>query len=136
MINSIYNIPGAQCESMDMCCESSNPNMEKKFINATTQHVIEALDVNYNERRIVEPLLTKYLSNKMDSHYKGEGLLQQYEAYILERAGERFTNELEIPEEIKINHDHATHAKYADVVDYLKAEDKKKFLEDFNKKKK
>ena len=97
---------------------------------------MEALEVNHMDRRLVEPLLRKRLDDKLNYRYKREGLLQQYEAYVLELAGERLRKELGIPEEIKINHSHATHAKYADWVEYLSAEDKKAWLEKFNKSKK
>ena len=137
METRIYNVPGSQGEqSESMGNESRQNDVEKKFVDATTHHVIEALAVNYNERRIVEPLLKRYLDDKMNYRYQKEGLLQQYQAYVLELAGERIMKELEIPEEIKINHGHATHAKFADWVDYLKAEDKDAWLEKFNKSKK
>ena len=138
MYETIYNVPGSQGEQMmgETMCENRSHDMEKKFIEATTYHVVEALDVGHRERRIVEPLLKKQLDDKLNYRYKREGLLQQYEAYVLELAGERIRKELGIPEGISINHGHATHAKYADWVDYLKAEDKDAWLEKFNKSKK
>ena len=55
----------------------------------------------------------------MDNRWKDPGFLQQYGAYVLEEAGNRFYYELGIPKEVKINHEHAEHAKYADVVSYI-----------------
>ena len=145
MDKTIYNIPGTslgfpgtQGEIMGECCEneSRSHDIEKKFVEATTHHVVEALDINYNDRRIVTPLLKKQLDDKLNSRWKQQGLLQQYEAYVLETAGERLRKELGIPEDIPVNHSHATHAKYADWVDYLKAEDKEEFLKKYGKSKK
>jgi len=137
MHETIYNIPGSQGEMMEGNCED-NPghDMEKKFVKATTYEILEALEVNYNDRRLVEPLLRKQLDNKLNIRWKREGLLQQYESYVLELAGERIKKELGIPDDVKINHSHATHAKYADWVDYLKAEDKEEWLKKFRSEKK
>jgi hypothetical protein len=135
---NIYNVPGSQGEQMEgnTINESRQNDVEKKFVTATVELVIEALDIGWNDRRIVQSLLTKALSEPMDKRYREEGLLQQFEAYVLELSGERIKKELEVPAEVKINHSHATHAKYADIVDYLKAEDKEAWLEKFNKSKK
>lgn len=120
MSGEVYNIPGEE-QGMEMCCESAGPQAaELKFIKATVEAVVEALNIGYRDRRIVQSLLERALSEKMDRRYKSSGLLQQYEAYVLDLATERLRKELEIPEEIKINHSHATHAKLADIVDYLK----------------
>ena len=118
----IYNVPGEGGEMMmgECCSEMPNQDMERKFIKATVELVIEALDIAWQDRRIAQSLLEKAISEKMDRRYKSSGLLQQYEAYVLELAGERVKKELDVPEEVKINHSHATHAKYADVVDWIK----------------
>ena len=137
METTIYNVPGENGGMQgEMCCENAAPDMEKKFVDAVVELVVEALDVGWNDRRVVYPLLKKSLSEPMDRRWKSSGLLQQYEAYVLELAGKRLQNELEIPEDVKINHNHATHAKFADWVDYLKAEDKEAWLEKFRASKK
>lgn len=116
----IYNVPGEGGESMEACCENAGPQMEGKFVRAVVELVVEALDVGWQDRRLVQPLLVKALSEKMDYRYQGSGLIQQYEAYVLELAGERLKKELDVPEDVKINHDHATHAKFADIIDWIK----------------
>ena len=136
MYETIYSVPGSQSELFGECCENAGPRMEEKFIEATTYYVMEALDVSHRERRLVEPLLKRELNEKLNYRYKRDGLLQQFESYVLETAGERLRRELEIPEDIPINHNHATHAKYADWVDYLKAEDKEEWLEKYRNSKK
>jgi len=135
-MNTIYNVPGGQGEMNSEQClnEARQNNIEKKFVTATVELVINVLDIGHKDRRMFQSLLENAIANQMNTRYKNEGLLQQYEAYVLELAGERITNELDIPKEVKINHKHATHAKYADIADYLKAEDKKDWLTKFNKK--
>ena len=116
----IYNVPGEGGESMEACCENAGPQMEGKFIKSVVELVVEALNVGWMDRRLVQPLLEKALSEKMDKRYQGSGLIQQYEAYVLETAGERIMKELDVPDDVKINHSHATHAKFADIVDWIK----------------
>lgn len=103
---------------MSGCCENSAPRIEQEFVNEVCELVIEALNVNYNERRLVKPLLVKSISEKVNNSYKELGLLQQFEAYILETAIERLKKEFNLISEI--NHSHATHAKFADIVKELK----------------
>ena len=120
IMGEIYNIPGSEGEMNMGMSESAGPQMEKKFISATVEAVIEVLNIGWQDRRIVQALLVNSLSEKMDRRYKGEGLLQQYEAYVLELASARLKNDMDVPKEIKVNHSHATHAKLADIIDYLK----------------
>lgn len=138
MYETIYNVPGSEGESMEGCCmnESAADDIENQFVRATTHEVLEAFEVNHSDRRLVEPLLRKQLDDKLNHRWKREGLLQQYEAYVLEKAGEIIKKELGIPDEVKINHGHATHAKYADWADYLKAKDKDAFMLRYKIKKK
>lgn len=120
-MEKIYQIPGEEGEmSMGCCNESPSNDVEKKFVRSTAEIVIEALNIGWNDRRIVQSLLEKALSEKMDVHYKNEGLLQQFEAYVLEKSASRIREELNVPKEIKVNHGHALHAKFADIVDYVK----------------
>ena len=112
----IYSLEKPQ---MSGCCENSAPRIEQEFVNEVCELVIEALNVNYNERRLVKPLLVKSISEKINNSYKELGLLQQFEAYILETSIERLKKEFNLISEI--NHSHATHAKFADIVKELKA---------------
>ena len=112
----IYSLEKNQ---MSGCCENSAPRIEQEFVNEVCELVIEALNVNYNERRLVKPLLVKSISEKINNSYKELGLLQQFEAYILETSIERLKKEFNLISEI--NHSNATHAKFADIVKELKA---------------
>jgi hypothetical protein len=71
-MNTIYNVPGENdgIESEQCMNESAGPQMEKKFINEVINLVVEALEVGYRDRRLVEPLLRKALADPMDTNYK------------------------------------------------------------------
>ena len=112
----IYSLEKNQ---MSGCCENSTPRIEQDFVNEICELVIEALNVNYNERRLVKPLLVKSITEKVNNNYKELGLLQQFEAYVLETSIERLKKEFNLISEI--NHSHATHAKFSDIVKELKA---------------
>lgn len=103
---------------MSGCCENSAPRIEQEFVNEVCELVIEALNVNYNERRLIKPLLAKSIGEKINNHWKEPGLLQQFEAYVLETAIERVKKEFNLISEV--NHGHATHAKFADIIKELK----------------
>mgnify|MGYP001768356304 CR=1 FL=1 len=107
-------------EQPDACCESPSRDMEAQFIHALVEIICETLAINWNDRRIVEALLKSNLKDKLNNRYKEEGLLQQYAASQLDEAAARFYSDLKIPKEIKVNHDYAPHAKYADIVDWIK----------------
>lgn len=104
------------------CCanEVRQDDMEKRFIEEIVNSVLEAMDVSHRERRITGGLLTTILSDKLNSRYQNEGLLQQYECYVLDKSSKRLCQELNIPEDVKVNHSHATHAKFADIAKFLK----------------
>jgi hypothetical protein len=115
----VFSIPG-QGGEMDGCCiESKQRDTENKFVEATAELVCEILNIGWNDRRIVQSLLVKGLSEKMNNRWKDPGLLQQYGAYVLEEAGSRFYYELGVPKEVKINHDNAEHAKYASLATWI-----------------
>jgi hypothetical protein len=89
-------------------------------ILATAELVMDLLSVGYNERRIVLPLLMNGMKEKMNNRWKDPGYLQQYGAAQLDEAAGRFYYELGVPKEVIVNHEHAPHAKYADIVDWIK----------------
>ena len=101
-------------------CEISNHNSEKAFINELCEIIVDALDISYKDRTVTSALFRKILDNKLNSRSKGfEGLLQQYETYILNRSSERLISDLDLGD-VKINHNYATHAKLSDIVKKIK----------------
>lgn len=119
-MEQIYNIPGGEQNMGECCSEMSEPRMEEKFVKATAEAVVEALDISWRDRRVVQPLLEKALSDKLNKG-RDQGLIQQYEAYVLDRASERLRERFDIPKEVKVNYGHAHHAKYADIADWIDA---------------
>lgn len=102
----------------NVSCENTSNNIEKEFIKEICKYVGEALDVVYMERRNFESLLFNILRDKIDDNYNG-GLLQQYEQYVLDKSSERLINELNLGD-VKVNHSHATHAKFRNIIDKIK----------------
>jgi len=105
---------------MSTGCENSSHDVKSKFLNSIVDLVSKALDINHNEQRNFKTLLTKVLKKDVNSH-SDVGLLQQYEAYILELAIQRFHDTLKIPKDIGVNHGNANHAKYSDLVKYIES---------------
>jgi hypothetical protein len=99
---------------MNIPCENKSNRIEDDFVNEVCEMVIEALNVNYNERRLVKPLLHKAIVEKLNRNYKKEGLLQQFEAYVLDTASKRLIDTFSLAS--VVNHEHACHAKFADIV--------------------
>lgn len=102
---------------MSISCENKSNRIEDDFVNEVCEMVIEALNVNYNERRIVKPLLQRAIGEKLNMNYKKEGLLQQFEAYVLDTASKRLIDTFSLSS--TVNHEHACHAKFADIVKEL-----------------
>ena len=102
--------------------ESSSNDIESKFIDEVCDFVIESLEISYNERRIVKPLLKKSISTKLNNRWgrDGIGLLQQYESYILDTVSERMIDDLDLPKETKVNHDNITRSKFNDIIKAIK----------------
>ena len=104
---------------MNISCENKSNRIEDDFVNEVCEMVIEALNVNYNERRLIKPLLHKAIGEKLNRNYKKEGLLQQFEAYTLDTASKRLIDTFSLSS--GVNHEHACHAKFADIVKELES---------------
>ena len=99
--------------------ESAYRNIEDNFVNEVVRQLMDVLKITAHDSRIVRPLLKETIGKNINSPYKNKGLLQQYGMYILDKAAERFHNTLDIPENIKVDHNYADHAKYASIVEYI-----------------
>ena len=117
---SIYNIPGQGGELMGEC-ESPRNDIEHQFVEQLAQVVCEVMDVNHNERRIVKSLLIRSMKNTVaDRSDRRPGLLQQYLAHELEGIAGRLKRDLQIPTEVKVNHDYSTESKFSDIIQYIR----------------
>jgi len=121
MSNHIYSVPGSNSGMLMGECDSSPKNdIEHKFVEELANAVCEVMDVNHNERRIVKSLLIRSLKNSIsDRSERSPGMLQQYLAHELETIADRVKRDLKIPKEIKVNHDHSTHAKFLDISRFI-----------------
>jgi hypothetical protein len=107
--------------SEGMAVESMGNDIESKFIDEICELMINSLEISYNERRIVKPLLKKSFEAKLNNRWgKEQGLLQQYETYIVDTISERIIRDLDLPEDTKPNHDYSTHAKFSDIIKAIK----------------
>lgn len=102
---------------MSISCENKSNRIEDDFVNEVCDIVIDALDINYNDRRLVKPLLQRAIGEKLNMNYKKGGLLQQFEAYVLDTASKRLIDTFSLSS--TVNHEHACHAKFADIVKEL-----------------
>ena len=101
--------------------ENKSNDLENKFIDELIEKLIDVLSINYKDRTVVKSLFRTSLSSFLNSRSsKNLGLLQQYENAVLEKAIKRLKTELNVPEDIGVNFDYATHAKYRDFIDYIK----------------
>jgi hypothetical protein len=99
--------------------ENNADDIEYKFVQKLCSKICDILSITYHDRRIVESLLENTLGETLNNHVHNEGLLYQYQAYVLDKASERIINELDLGN-VKVNHSYATHAKLADIVDKIK----------------
>ena len=112
-MNTIY---GGEPEGQPMS-ESLGDRMEDKFIDEICNLFCNVLNVNYNERRNTTSLLRYAIKEKLNNRGNNLGLLQQYEQYILDTSSKRIVEEFGLLSDV--NHSHATHAKFADIVKEL-----------------
>jgi hypothetical protein len=109
-MNKIYDM------GIGLMCESSQPDIEDNFINEIVELVMKVLSIR--EERIVRSLLKNQLKNDISNYYPELGLLQQYEKYVLDKSSESLISELNLKS--GVNHKHATHAKFSDIIDEIK----------------
>ena len=98
--------------------ERPQKRLEKDFVNEVCEVVMEALDISYTEQRIVRSLLKNSISKKIDCLHKEDGLLQQYESFVLDKASKKLKEELNLSSEV--NHNYVNQEKFADITDEIK----------------
>jgi hypothetical protein len=136
VMRNVYIIPGVQQKTLGelgtVMQEVRQDDIPKKIVENTAELVCDALKVGHNDRRLIIPLLEKVLGDRLNhrasiisrddkrSYEDMPGWLQQFEDYIIETATKRMYTDLSIPENIRPNHEYATHAKYANIIVYLR----------------
>lgn len=112
----IYN---KEPQEEGISCEITNNRIENDFVNEIVNIVIESLLVSHREQRIVEPLLLNAIKDKVDRRGNNEGLLQQYESYILDTSSKKIIEELNLGD-VSVDHKHASHAKFKSIIKAIK----------------
>jgi len=93
--------------------ELLNPNYEYKFALAVVNIVCNALRITSRDERIVEALLLE----KIESSFTKRGeLLEQYLHTQLDILANTLKREFGLNNDIGVNYDHATHAKFNDII--------------------
>ena len=99
--------------------EVAGKNIEEDFINELSDFLLEIFNIRYTDKKIVKNLMKYALQDKLGKYGRDGRLLQQYHAYYLDEARSYF-DELYVPKDIKVNHGYAPHAKFADVIGWIK----------------
>lgn len=97
--------------------EELTDDYEVKFAKIVARIVADILDVNYNDRRIVEGLVFVAIKK----HFVAKGmLLEQYLHTQLDRIAQTIRSEFGISDDVSVNYSHATHAKFSDLIKAIK----------------
>lgn len=96
----------------DVLCEVMPKRIEDSAVREIIEKVVESLRIAYDERDFVKRPLTTATEKTIKQ------ILEEYLCSQLERIGETFEKELNI--ESKVNYEHATHAKFADIIKEIK----------------
>ena len=91
---------------------------EKEFIRIVSDHVMDVLNVNWNDRRIAGALLQSSLNKIL---FDGrDGLLEQYLHTQLDIIAKTIRDKFDLDDSVKVNYNHATHAKLKDLLEASK----------------
>ena len=109
----------SDCSKME---EIPNHDIEGRFTLELAEELNNILNIPYNERRITRQLFVSSLKQILEGNRKG--LLYEYEQYLFDRASERLIDTFKLKSDV--NYNFATHARFADIVDEIKGQTKKK----------
>ncbi len=90
---------------------------EKRFSRLVAVEIASNLQVNWNSRDVVVNLLTSTLERQL---CKRDGLLQQYLHTQLDIIADTIRQQFNIDENVGVNYNHATHAKFNDLLSNIK----------------
>lgn len=103
-----------RCErntTKEMCLVENNRTPAEEFIKILLNNIIEALNIPWNERRIVKPLLEKAIGNLIDE------LLDDYLNYWVENYGDQIKRVFNLDKSIQPDYRYAPHARLIPVLD-------------------
>lgn len=97
--------------------EMGRVDSEKHFTRLVAAEVAGNLQVNYGDRDVVVKLLTSSLERLLCTR---EGLLEQYLHTQLDIIAQSIKFDFDVPNDVNVNYEYATHAKLKDILDYIK----------------
>lgn len=101
-------------------CEIGRNDKEKQFTSLVVDSLMDTLQINWNDRRIVSALLNTALT-KVFTGSRRDGLLEQYLHTQLDIIAESKKREYELNNDIDVDYGHATHAKLNGIFNALMA---------------
>ena len=104
-------------DNIDVPMESSRPNYEFKFAQAIVDIICNVLRVTSRDRRIIEALLLEKIEPLLA---KRGGLLEQYLHTQLDILADTLKEKFELSDDVSINYDYTTHAKFNDIIKAIK----------------
>lgn len=119
-MNKIYGEnSGSGPEGSTLTNEVVAHNIEDKFVDEVCNQITEILGISYQDRKIFKAVLKKAIGKDIDSVNQYDGLLQQHGAYVLDKSSKRIIDALNLGD-VKVNHEYAAHAKFADIIKVIK----------------
>lgn len=120
--NFIYNIPTSKNGRDGIFAGEmkKEEDINEKFVKKLCEIVCNSLDINYKDQRIFSSLLEKSLESELNNKDdRNPGLLQQLVAKEFEESLKDFKRELKIPNDVRIRHSYASHARLNDISRYI-----------------
>ncbi len=119
-MENLYSVNGTEKDCGMNQCETTRTNYEEKFINLISNTICDYLNVGYGyPKNIVSKLITSILKKKFNNGR--DNIFEQYLHSQLDLMLPQFITELDLPESTKINYRYASHAKFNDVIEAIKA---------------
>ncbi len=121
-MDNIYSYKGihdGREQGQDGCEIKARPNMQEQFIEVLVVEVCKILRIKLEDNRVVRPIMAAAIKAAIGGGKRQEGLLDQYGAYVLDEAAERFYTDLKVPKDILVNHDNHDRSKYSSIIGYL-----------------
>lgn len=111
-----YTEDECACES---ACEAMPVDYDNKFLDFVCSAVVEALRIPYQSQAIVKNLLYTALKDNVCSR---DGWLEQFLHSELDKIAHNIKSRFNLDDTLKVNYNHATHAKLASIMDAIEIE--------------
>lgn len=114
-MKNLYDVSSdCECCTNEMICFD---DYGRKMARILAEIVVETLNLNYGvSRTLILEMFAGVLYEKLGGK---NGLLKQYLHSQLDEMLPRFKSTFNLPEDISINYEYATHAKFADVIEEI-----------------